>query len=138
MDILRDESDKIKIENDEIKRKLSIREDRMSTMKAENNILKQSIEKLGKQQIELEQSLSRSNKDQDVELANVRIVDLLVKEKASLQKELDESKFSYEKLNSSTTRRVQTSMQTARNAQTARKKAEEQVKGLEKVATESG
>ena len=44
MDILSDESDKIKIENDEIKRKLSIREDRMSTMKAENNILKQSIE----------------------------------------------------------------------------------------------
>ena len=42
-----------------------------------------------------------------------------------MQKELDESKFSYEKLNSSTTRRVQTSMQTARNAQTARKKAEE-------------
>ena len=69
MDILRDESDKIKIENDEIKRKLSIREDRMSTMKAENNILKQSIEKLESSKSELEQSLSRSNKDQDVELA---------------------------------------------------------------------
>ena len=90
MDILRDESDKIKIENDEIKRKLSIREDRMSTMKAENNILKQSIEKLESSKSDLEQSLSRSNKDQDVELANVKNkIDLLMKEKVSLKKELD-------------------------------------------------
>ena len=60
-----------------------------------------------------------------------------MKEKVSLKKELDEAKFSYEKLNSSTTRRVQTSMQTARNAQTARKKAEDQLKELEKKLQQS-
>ena len=133
IDLIREESDKLKIEKLETENKLKISTDRLFAMKAENNVLKQKAEVLENSKTDLELSLTRSNKDQDEELGMVKNkIEVLTKEKNDLKLELHETKVSYEKLSSTTTRRVQTAMQTARSAQTARKQAEDRIKELEK------